>query len=208
MQPGRTLGFIAVFVGGLLVAMTSVYANHFAAGGVIYSPESDHETSVQCQFLGVKSRPSLDKFVSPTTIRCTVEHEGESSSFRLFTSGTELEPFTVKSDPTTGDHTITLTGKMRSRLVLREGSKRRHFKEIAPFEAVGVDVVDPKTKPAAKESFNLTIRYSARQDIGPVLLEALGPTLVDCKTNAYTCILTVKGPLTDGELEGHTASGE
>jgi len=202
MKPGRTLGFMAVFVGGLLVTLTSVYANHFIAGGVIYSPTSDlSETSVQCQFLGVKSRLSPDEFVIPTTIQCTVVHKGGSMSFRLFTSGKELDPFTVERERTKGDHIITLTGKMLSRIVLGVGSDRRHFTEIAPFKAVGVDVPSPGADP---ESFTLTIYYSASKDIGPLLSKALeGTGLVTC--NADTCTLTVAGIVIDGEIEGHTA---
>jgi hypothetical protein len=196
---------MVVFVGGLLVTMTSVYANHFIAGGVIYSPTSDlSETSVQCQFLGVKSRLTPDEFVIPTTIHCTVVHKGESISFRLFTSGTKLDPFTVEREPTKGDHIITLTGKMRSRLVLGVGSERRHLTEIAPFKAVGVDVPLPGTDP---ESFTLTLYYSASKDIGPLVSKALeGTGLVTC--NADTCTLTVAGAVIDGEIESHTASGE
>ena len=202
MKPGRMLGFMAVFVGGLLVTLTSVYANHFIAGGVIYSPTSDlSEISVQCRFLGVKSRLSPDEFVVPTTIRCTVVHEGGAMSFRLFTSGTKLDPFTVESEPTKGDRIITLTGKMRSQLVLGVGSEHRQFTEIAPFKAVGVDVPSPGTDP---ESFTLTLYYSASKDIGPLLSKALeGTGLVTC--NADTCTLTVAGTVMDGEIEANTS---
>jgi hypothetical protein len=204
MKPGRTLGFIAMFVGGLLVALTSVSADHFIAGGVIYSPTSDlSETSVQCQFLGVKSRLSPDEFVIPTTIQCTVVHKGGSMSFRLFTSGTKLDPFTVER-PTEGEHIITLTGKMRSQLILGVRSERRHFTEIAPFKAVGVDV---EISGADPESFTLTIYYSASKDIGPLLSKALeGTGLMAC--NADTCTLTVAGIVIDGEIESHTSAGD
>ena len=58
MKQGRTLGAIAVFVGGLLLNLTAVYAFHFIAGGGIYSLTSNgSETSVQFQFLGVKYHP-------------------------------------------------------------------------------------------------------------------------------------------------------
>jgi hypothetical protein len=204
MKRERTLGFIAVFVGGLLVALTSVSADHFIAGGVIYSPTSDlSETSVQCQFLGVKSRLAPDEFVIPTTIQCTVVHKGEPISFRLFTSGTKLDPFTVKR-PTEAEHIVTLTGKMRSQLILGVRSERRHFTEIAPFKAVGVDV---EISGADPESFSLTIDYSASKDIGPLLSKALeGTGLVTC--NADTCTLTVAGIVIDGEIESHTSGDE
>lgn len=202
MKPGRTLGVIAVFVGGLLVTLTSVYADHFMAGGVIYSPTSDlSETSVQCQFLGVKSSVSPDEFVIPTTIQCTVVNQGGSMSFRLSISGTDLDPFTVETDHK-GD-IVTITGKMLSTLVLGVGSERRQFTEIAPFEAVGVDVAIPG---AGLDSFTLTLDYSASQDIGPLLLAALRTPLVQCKRG--TCTLTVAGTVIDGDVEGHTAAGE
>jgi hypothetical protein len=123
-------------------------------------------------------------------------------SFRLFTSDTALDPFTVITTPNVGD-IVTLTGKMLSKLVVGVGSNRRHYTEIAPFEAVGVDVAIPG---AGRDAFTLTIHYSASQDIGPLLLDALGAELVTC--NADTCTLTVTGTLADGEIEGHTAGGE
>jgi hypothetical protein len=144
-----------------------------------------------------------DKFITviPTTIQCTVVHKGESMSFRLSTTGTELDPFTVETGKS-GD-IVTLTGKMLSRIVLGVGSGRRHFTEIAPFKAVGVDAAIPG---AGLDSFTLTIDYSASQGIGPLLLEALGTDLVKCKRG--TCTLEVTGTLTDGEIEGHTTGGE
>src|SRR4029450_14161267 len=70
-----------------------------APGGGIYSLTSNgSETSVQFQFLGVKSIPPPGELaipLIPTTIQCTVVHKGESMSLRLFTSGTALDPFTV-----------------------------------------------------------------------------------------------------------------
>jgi hypothetical protein len=204
MKPGRTLGFIVVFVGGLLCTLTSVSANHFIAGGGKYTLGSDgSETAVRFQFLGVKSTLT-DGFVPVirTTIQCTVVHKGKGMSFRLFTSGTELDPFTVLSDPQNG-HIITITGKMLSKIVLGVESEHRHFTEIAPFEAMGMDVAIPG---AGKDSFTLTIHYNASQDIGPLLFKALGSELVTC--NADTCTLTVTGTLADGEIEGHTTGGE
>jgi hypothetical protein len=204
MKPGRTLGFMAVFVGGLLVTLTSVYANHFAAGGVKYSPPSDSETSVQCQFLGVKSSVSPGEFVVPMTIQCTVVHEGGATPFQLYTSGMDL-PFTVErlNPPEPFPRSVTITGQMLSKLVVGVGADQPPFTEMAPFEAVGVDAAIPG---AGKDAFTLTIHYSASQDTGPLLFKALGAELVTC--NADTCTLTVTGTLTDGEIEGHTASGD
>ena len=215
MKQGRTLGVIAVFVGGLLLNLTSVYAFHFIAGGGIYSLTSNgSETSVRFQFLGVKSIPPPDELaipLIPTTIQCTVVHKGESMSFQLFTSGTELDLFTV----TELDHNslrprkITLTGEMLSRIVLGVGSNNWHFPEIAHteiahFEAVGMDVAEPG---AGRDSFTLTIDYSASKDIGPLLFKALGPELVNCTANIDICTLTLTGTV-NGEVEGHTSSGD
>ena len=130
-------------------------------------------------------------------------------SFRLFTSGEKLD-FSVKRAPDPDDPTmaapivtiVTLTGKMRSQLVLRVGSERRHFTELAHFEAVGVDREIPGE---GKDSFTLTIDYSASKHIGPLLSKALGTELVPC--NADTCTLTVSGTV-NGEVEGHTTGGE
>ena len=215
MKQRRTLGVIAVFVGGLLLNLTSVYAFHFIAGGGIYSLTSNgSETSVQFQFLGVKSIPPPGELaipLIPTTIQCTVVHKGESMSFRLFTSGTELDPFTVTElDPDSlRPRKITLTGEMLSRIVLGGGSDRPPFTEIAHteiahFEAVGMDVAEPG---AGRDSFSLTIDYSASKDIGPLLLKALGTEFVNCNADADICTLTLTGTV-NGEVEGHTASGE
>ena len=94
MKLGRALGFLVVFIGGLLVATTSVYANHFIAGGGRYSLTSKgSETSVRFRFLGVAS--SLTDGFAPviqTTIKCTVVHKDGSMSFRLSTSGRISSP--------------------------------------------------------------------------------------------------------------------
>jgi hypothetical protein len=209
MKQGRTLGVIAVFVGGLLFNLTSVYAFHFVAGGGIYSLTSNgSETSVQFQFLGVKSIPPPGELaipLIPTTIQCTVVHKGESMSFRLFTSGTELDPFTVTElDPDfPRPRRVTLTGEILSRIVLGVGTEIAHT-EIAHFEAVGMDVAIPG---AGQDSFTLTIDYSASKDIGPLLLKALGTELVNCNADAGTCTLTVSGTV-NGEVEGHTTGGD
>jgi len=215
MKQGRTLGVIAVFVGGLLLNLTSVYAFHFIAGGGIYSLTSNgSETSVQFQFLGVKSIPLPGELaipLIPTTIQCTVVHKGESMSFRLSTSGTELDPFTVTElDPNSSrPRKITLTGEMLSRIVLGVGSNNWHFPEIAHteiarFEAVGMDVEEPG---AGRDSFTLTIDYSASKDIGPLLFKTLGPELVNCTANVDICTLTLTGTV-NGEVEGHTSAGD
>jgi hypothetical protein len=215
MKQVRTLGCIAVFVAGLLFNLTSVYAFHFVAGGGIYSLTSNgSETSVQFQFLGVKSIPPPGELaipLIPTTIQCTVVHKGESMSFRLFTSGTELDPFTVTELDLDSPRPrrVTLTGEMLSRIVLGVGSNNWHFPEIAHteiahFEAVGMDVAEPG---AGRDSFTLTIDYSASKDIGPLLFKTLGPELVNCTANVDICTLTLTGTV-NGEVEGHTASGD
>jgi hypothetical protein len=204
MPSGRILGYIALCVGSLLGTLTSASADHFMAGGGRYSLTSNtSETAVRFGFLGVASSRS-ETFVPviQTTIRCTIAHQGASESFRLFMSGTELEPFTVERTAA-GAHRVTITGRMRTQLVLRVGPEPQRFTEIATFRAVGLDVALPG---AGRDAFTLTLRYSARRDIGPLLLEALGAELVTC--NADTCTLRVTGTLTDGEIEGHTSGGE
>jgi len=76
--------------------------------------------------------------------------------------------------------------------------------EIAHFEAVGMDVAEPG---AGRDSFTLTIDYSASKNIGPLLLKALGTELVNCNADADICTLTVSGTV-NGEVEGHTSSGD
>jgi hypothetical protein len=101
METGSTRVFITAFVGVFMITLTCAYANHFAAGGGVYSLPSDtSETSVRFHFLGVASRLSQDVFVPviQTNIQCTIEHKGESMSLRLLTSGVEIDPFTVTSD--------------------------------------------------------------------------------------------------------------
>jgi len=132
-------------------------------------------------------------------------------SFRLFTSGTELDPFTVTELDLDSPRPrkITLTGEMLSRIVLGVESDLRPFTEIAHteiarFEAVGMDVAEPG---AGQDSFTLTIDYSASKDIGPLLFKALGPDLVNCTANVDICTLTLTGTV-NGEVEGHTSAGD
>lgn len=213
MRLRKTLGCMAVAVGGLLGPVSSVSADHFLAGGVLYAPTSDpSETTVQCRFLGVKSRVAPGTFVTPTTIQCTVVHYDGPKSFKLSLSGTALEPFDiVKGVPVSGYHTFTLRGQMRSLLVRDgEGDGQRRMTERATLEAVGITIA-PGTVPgpgAAPESLSLTLVYSARKDIGPLLAKVLGPPLATCDRSAATCTVTLAGPVIDGEMESHTTGGE
>jgi hypothetical protein len=196
---------MAVFVGALLATQLSAYANHFIAGGGKYSlTATTGETSVRFQFLGVASGlPDAFVPVIETEFQCVIVPAGETAPFRLFTSGTELDPFTIATDPTTGVHTITITGKLLSRFVVGIEPDHQHITEIVPFTAEGINMALPG---AGLDSFTLTIQYSATQGAGPMLSQALGGNLVNC--DAETCTLTVTGVLTEGEIEEHTAGGE
>jgi hypothetical protein len=125
--------------------------------------------------------------------------------------GTELDPFTVTELDLNSPRPrrVTLTGEMLSRIVLGVGSDNWHFPEITHteiphFEAVGMDVAEPG---AGRDSFTLTIDYSASKDIGPLLFKALGTELVNCNADADICTLTVTGTV-NGEVEGHTSAGD
>lgn len=209
MKLGKVLGCMAVVVGSLLVTLSAVSANHFIAGGVLYAPTRNlSETAVQCRFLGVKSRRVPGKFVTPATIQCTLMHQEGSTLLELLLSGTALEPFDiVEGTPEVGYHTLTLRGQMRSLLVREREDEQRRMTELASFEAVGITIA-PGNVPgpgADPESLRLTLVYSARRDIGPLLARVL-PDLVRCDPRACTVVLA--GPVIDGEMESHTAGGE
>jgi hypothetical protein len=117
----------------------------------------------------------------------------------------ELNPFTVVklNPPAQFPRRITITGKMLAQLVVGGGTDLQLFTEVAPsFEAVGMDVADPGV---GQDSFNLTINFDKSLDIGRLLSDALGTSLVGCKN---TCTLTVAGTLIDGDNTCHTSAGD
>jgi hypothetical protein len=197
---GRILGYIAVFLSGLLTPMTSVYADHFAAAGV--ESRITLETGVQFWFLGVSSRTSDDserRPVIPTQFQCTVVHTGEAISFWLLAPAKEINPFMVETSDM-GD-IITMTGMLRSHIAFVSSRGIQLLEEETPFEAVGVDVALPG---AGTDTFDLKLVYNA-QGIGALLFEALGSDFVTC--TADTCTLRLTGTVEKGEIEGHTAGG-
>jgi hypothetical protein len=172
------------------------------------------QVSVKFQFLGVKSRltdppvPVIDTHIQFTIVISSEDTSG-SIPFRLFTSGTELEPFMVVPDPPTSPpppdrHLITITGKMLSKLVLGVEPDDQHLTEIVDFEVHAMDEKrsDPDGNPLP-ESLTLTLRYNETQPTASRLLEILGADLVDC--NAGICTVTLEGIMIDGEIESHTA---
>jgi hypothetical protein len=209
MKQGQTIGCVAVFIAVLLVTQASVYANHFIAGGGRYSLTSNmSEISVRFQFLGVVSGlPDTAVPVIETHIQWAIVHPGGSMPFRLFTSGTELDLFSVVADPPTIDpptrHLITITGKMLSKLVLGVEPDDQHYTEIVDFT---VDAVDANLPEAGSDSVTLILHYNATQRTASLLLETFGADLVTC--NADICTLTLAGIMIEGEIESHTAGGE
>jgi hypothetical protein len=204
MKQGQILGCVTVLMAILFAAQTSVYANHFIAGGGHYSITSNtSEISVRCQFLGVLTGlPDAPTPVIETHIECAILPPGDPMPFRLFTSGTEVDLFTVVEDSDT-QHTITITGKMLSKLVMGVAPDDQHFTEIVNFEVTAVDAAIPG---AGTDSMTLRLDYHATDSTAPLLLDTLGPDLVTC--NADLCALTLTGVLTEGEIESHTAGGD
>ena len=161
MKQGRTLGVIAVFVGGLLLNLTSVYAFHFIAGGGIYSLTSNgSETSVQFQFLGVKSIPPPDELAIPAysdyhsnVQSCIKGRACRSGCSRLVRSSTLSQLRILISIPRDPRKSHASPGRCSLRIVLGVGSNNWHFPEIAEhteiarFEAVGMDVEEPWGRP-------------------------------------------------------------
>ena len=213
MKQGQTIGCGAVLIAVLLVTQVSVYAAHFIAGGGRYSPNNMPQVSVEFQFLGVGVRPVSDPIdpIIDTHIQFTIIHPSGSIPFRLFTSGTELEPFMVEPFPPTSSppdrHNITITGKMLSKLVVGVEPDDQHLTEIVDFEVHAMDEKrsDPDGNPLP-ESLTLTLRYNETQPTASRLLEILGADLVDC--NADICTLTLAGTTIEGEIESHTTGGE
>lgn len=213
MKQGQTIRCAAVLIAVLLVTQASVYADHFIAGGGRYSPINMSQVIVKFQFLGVGFRPASDPIepIIDTHIQFTIVHQNGSMPFRLFTSGTELNPFDVVPEPlppsSPDRHLITITGKMLSKLVLGIEPDDRHLTEIVDFRVEAVDEkrLGPDRKPLP-ESLTLTLHYDATQDTAPLLLETLGADLVTC--NADICTLTLTGMTLAFEIESHTAGGE
>jgi hypothetical protein len=204
MKKGRTLRFIVVFLSGFLATTTSVYAAHFAAAGVESHVTDD--TLVQFWFLRVASPtpdPSVFIPVIPTQFECRVVHKSPSMSFRLFASVKEIESFTVVTDTKTNFDTITITGKLLSRIFSVSERGVRFFTEITDFTATSVD---KKIPGAGEDTFDLNFVYSMK-GTGALLREAI-PALVDCHDDKDTCTLELAGTVEKGEIEGHTTGGD
>ena len=206
MKKGRTLRFMVVFLSGFLATSTSVYAAHFAAAGV--ESHFTDDTLVQFWFLRVASPtpdPSVFIPVIPTQFECRVVHKSPSMSFRLFASVKEIESFTVETskEGDTDIDTITITGKLLSRIFSVSEHGVRFFTETTDFTATSVD----KTIPGAgKDTFDLNFVYSTT-GIGALLREAI-PALVDCHDDKGPCTLELKGTVEKGEIEAHSTGGD
>jgi hypothetical protein len=206
MKKGRTLRFMVVFLSGFLATTTSVYAAHFAAAGVeSHVPKDTKDTLVKFSFLRVASptqNPLVFIPVIPTQFECTVVHKSPSMSFLLFTSVKEIEDFTVATDTHTKIDTITIIGKLRSRIFSVSENGVRFFTETIDFTATSVD---KKIPGAGEDTFDLTFFYSTK-GIGALLREALeSEGLVNC--DADTCKLRLKGKVEKGEIEAHSTGG-
>ena len=214
MKKGRTLKFIVVFLSGFLATTTSVYAAHFAAAGVESHVTDD--TLVKFWFLRVASPtsdPSVFIPVIPTQFECIVVHKSRSMSFRLFASVKKIESFTVETteetdtqtketDTQTKIDTITITGKLLSRIFSVSKGGVRFFTETTDFTATSVD---KKIPGAGEDTFDLNFVYSTK-GIGALLREALeSEGLVNC--DADTCTLSLKGKVKKGEIEAHSTGG-
>ena len=213
MKQGQTIECMAVCIAILLVTQVSVYAAHFIAGGGRFSLTSNtSEAFVRFQFLGVLRVSDTGVLVDPvvpvieTHIQFAIVHPIGSMPFWLFTSGIEIDPFTVASDPPAPPppdrHIITITGRMLSKLVWGVEPDDHHLTEIVDFE---VKVVDAKTE-ADTDFLTLILYYNENQPTARRLLETLGMDLVKC--GAGICTVTLAGILTEGEIESHTTGGE
>jgi hypothetical protein len=204
MKQSQILGRVMVLIAVLLATQTPVHANHFIAGGGRYAVTSNtSETSVRFQFLGVVTGlPVAAVPVIEPHIQFAILHPEGDKPFRLFTSGTELDPFTVVAD-SQNTHHINMTGNMLSRLVMGIEPDDQHLTEIVRFEVNAVDAALPG---AGTDSITLRLDYSATGATVPILLETLGENLVVC--TADICSLTLTGVLTEGEIESHTAGGD
>jgi hypothetical protein len=193
MQPGRTLGFIVVFVGSLLATLTSVYANHFGRGYGMYSvtSETSVEASVRFEFM---VRPPT----GPAEVQCKVMSEGVPRSFQLFISSRTIDFQDIVTAKDRSKDTVTIEGELLSTMVLGEGLHSEHVMETAHFRVVAVDMKTPR---GVGDSFTLEITYSTGQETGQ-LLAGLG----FCGS---PCIVTFEGdPLVTGDIVLHSASGE
>jgi hypothetical protein len=109
----------------------------------------------------------------------------------------EIDSLEIVTDAA-GTDTVTIEGELASTLVLGQGADRQYFTESAHFVAKGVDASGEDS-----DAFTIEITYGG-QDIGPLLLDALGPAFVACNG---TCIVTCTGELAFGKNTIHSAGG-
>jgi hypothetical protein len=184
MKQGTRAGFVAVFAGVLLAAVTSVSANHAATGKGTYAIAP--QVLFQLQF--VVATEGLN------VVQSELAQIGGSISFQ----STVIDSFTISTEP--AGRTVTIIGTIVSTTILGVGPSRRTFAELVPFTAVGVDKVTPA---AGADLFSLILDYSASQTQGP-LFASLG--LGVCQVTI--CTITFAGPVETGDIFVHTAGDE
>ena len=97
-------------------------------------------------------------------------------SFRLFTSGTDLDPFMVEANPNEfAENRHDHREDALSNLLWERGQSVSSLRKLLPLKPLAWI---RQSLELTKDSFTLTIDYSASQDIGPLLLKALGTALV------------------------------
>jgi hypothetical protein len=196
MKQATTVGFIAVFAGVLLTAVTSVYADHTATGKGTYAVAPQ----VRAEFHFVVAKPVPKRHLEPGLNFVKSEMIGGEStrSFQTLMMSTAIAPFEISTKP--AGRTVTITGEMVSTTFIGVGAERQSFAELVLFTAIGVD---KKTSEAGADLFSLVVEYSVSQAQGP-LFASLG--FGDCDNKI--CTIEFTGLVKKGDIFVHTAGSD
>ena len=139
MRNRKTVGFITMLVGVLLVTLGSAFATHTASGGGTYFVLE-----------GVRSQFQF----SPSSLQCKVAQAGAPPGLQMFMFSTAIDSFDIDGNE------VTITGQLASTTVTA-GECEDGCTEVVDFIAVGTDNGTPG---GGVDTFSLTVQY---EDEGP-----------------------------------------
>ena len=104
MRNRKTVGFITMVVGVLLVTLGSAFATHTASGGGTYFVIE-----------GVRSQFQFN----PASLQCKVAQAGAPPGLQMFMFSTAIDSFDLDGN----EGTITITGQLASTTVTADGDR-------------------------------------------------------------------------------------
>ena len=140
MRNCKTVGFITMLVGVLLVTLGSAFATHTASGGGTYFVIE-----------GVRSQFQFN----PASLQCKVAQAGAPPGLQMFMFSTAIDSFDIDGN----EGTITITGQLAS-MTVTAGECEDGCTEIVDFIAVGEDNGTPG---GGVDTFSLTVEYTGPQ---------------------------------------------